>query len=92
MVRVIDLGGIHHSVEVEADSLFEAAARGIAALKRADWMETPFVAALRVEVDIAAPIVTHRLTLGQIYRWLDGTTKSPSELTRKKKLRELLAG
>jgi hypothetical protein len=43
-----------------------------------------------IDVDVAAPIVRHRVTLRQITEWLNRSAGSPNEVVLKDKLRSLL--
>lgn len=90
-VSVTDPRGVSHTVEVTAESLFEAAAAGLAVLKKDGWTD-PVGGATRLQVQVQEPAVTHTVTVLQLERWLNGATSSPNETVRKKRLRELLAG
>ncbi len=85
-----DPAGITHSVEVTAESLFEAAASALAVFKKDGWTD-PLGAATRLEVEVREPSAKHTVTVMQIQRWLQGATPSPAERVKKDKLRELLA-
>jgi hypothetical protein len=76
-------------VEVSADTLFEAAAKGLAALKKDDWTD-PVGTGARIQVEVYQPAITHTLTVMQLERWLQGATSSPNEAVQKRKLNELL--
>jgi hypothetical protein len=86
-----DLDGIRHSVTVEAESLYEAAALALQRLKRAGFIEQPPGPASALHVDVLEPTVTHRITVGQLRRWLDLGSSNPMEEAKRKRLRELLA-
>jgi hypothetical protein len=89
-VTVTDSAGISHTVEVVAESLFEAAAMGLAALKKDGWTN-PIGPAARLEVEVRETVVRHILTVAQIERWLQGATASPNERVKKDRLRALLS-
>jgi hypothetical protein len=89
-VSFTDGHGIRHSVDVTADSLFEAAVRGVKALRSAGWNEPPGESAL-LEVQVSHPAVTHTVSLRHIARWLNGASTSPRESMKKIALRKLLA-
>jgi hypothetical protein len=46
--------GIHHSVEVQAETPFEAAGMGLALLRKADWID-PIAPGTRIEVRVKSP-------------------------------------
>jgi hypothetical protein len=89
MVTVIDIRGVRHTAEVTAESLYEAAALGLAALKRDGW-SGQVGPATRIDVRVQEPIITHQITVQQIERWLEGATINPSETIKKQKLKALL--
>ena len=82
--------GVHHSVEVTADSLYEAAALGLSLLRKAEWGDV-IASGTQLEVQVREPAVTHTVSLAQLRRWCDGVAVSPDEILKKKKLKELLA-
>ncbi len=88
-VSLTDPSGIRHTVEVQAESLYEAAALGLAALKREAWVEGPRRAAT-LEISVFGPVVKHAISVDRVLAWLDGVTTSPSELLKKQRLKSLL--
>lgn len=82
--------GIRHSVDVTAESLYEAAALGVSALKRAGWVDV-IAPGTELEVVVREPATCHRMTIRQIHRWCDGVAISPDETLRKRRLKQLLA-
>ena len=58
----VDCRGIRHSVDVTAETLYEAAAAGVSLLKREDWGE-PIARGTPIDVEVRPPAVTHRLTV-----------------------------
>ena len=85
-----DESGIEHAVNVAAESLFEAAALGVEAL-RADKMNPcrPPTAAI-LEVTIQPPPVVHRVPMAQLRTWMQSHGKSPREVVIKSRLKESL--
>jgi hypothetical protein len=88
-VALTDAAGVKHSVEVKAETLFEAAALGLAAMKREEWVEGRGPGAT-LEVSVVQPVVTHSVSVQQVVRWLDGVTTSPRERVRRERLKEML--
>ncbi len=88
-VTLVDPAGVRHTVEVSAESVFEAAALALAAMKRENWIPGPGRAA-RLEVSVLEPVVKHTVSVERVLRWLDGVTTSPNELLRKERLKALL--
>lgn len=90
-VILTDIRGVRHSVDVTAESVFEAAALALAAMRRSAWLDTPGRAS-RLEIAVYEPVVKHTLTVEQVERWLDGATSSPNEKVKKDRLKGMMAG
>jgi hypothetical protein len=88
-VSYTDSRGVRHSVDVTADSLFEAAILGLKALRAGPWNDPPGQGSL-LEIEIRNPGVKHTVSLQQITRWLNGASTSPAESMKKVRLRSLL--
>lgn len=84
----MDLDGIRHAVEVEADSLFEAAVLALTAFKKHD-LELPRNGLHELNVEIRTSI-THTVPVRNVYQWLERGVKSPKELALKERLRAML--
>jgi hypothetical protein len=82
--------GVRHSVEVTAESIYEAAALGVSALKNSGWTDA-IAPGNELEIQVREPATGHRLTLQQIRRWCDGVAVSPDETLKKRRLKQLLA-
>jgi hypothetical protein len=81
--------GIAHSVDVQAESLYEAAALGLGLLKRDGWIEG-LGPATKLEIAVRQPAANHVVSVQQLERWLDSVTASPADVLRKAKLKQLL--
>jgi hypothetical protein len=90
-VAFTDLNGIRHSVELQAESLYEAAVLGLRALKKSDWIDA-VAPGTRLEIQVLEPAAVHILMVAQLTRWLDGGATTPAEALKKKQLKTLLAG
>ena len=82
--------GVRHSVEVTAESIYEAAALGVSALKNSGWTDV-IAPGTELEIQVREPATCHRLTVQQIRRWCDGIAVSPDETLKKRRLKQLLA-
>ena len=82
--------GIAHSVEVQAETLYEAAALGLGLLKKDGWIEG-LGPATRLEITVREPATSHVITVQQFQRWLNGIADSPADVLRKAKLKALVA-
>lgn len=85
-VSYIDLDGIRHSVEVEADGLYEASVLGICAFRKHE-LSPAGLTELQVEVRSS---VTHTLTVRKVQDWLQRGVRSPKEALLKERLRAMI--
>ncbi len=85
-----DLDGIRHTVNVEAESVYEAACLAIRALKKVGFVDQQPGPASRFEVRVMEAIVTHEVTVGQVQRWLDFGSSNPNDEAKRKRLREMM--
>lgn len=86
IVSYLDTEGLRHTVEVEAESLYEAAVLAIRAFKEHDC-EPGLIS--KLEVEIRSSII-HTVTPRKIHEWLSGGAKSPKEMAIKDRLRAML--
>ena len=82
--------GVRHSVEVAAESVYEAAALGVSVLRKHEWTDA-IAPGTELEIQVHEPATSHRLTVGQIQRWCDAVAVSPDEILKKRRLKQLLA-
>ena len=89
-------GQLHRSVRRSAfgggtaESIYEAAALGVSALKSDGWADA-IAAGTELEIEVREPATCHRLTVQQIRRWCDGIAVSPDDTLKKRRLKQLLA-
>jgi len=86
VVSYLDISGIRHTVEIEADSLYEAAALALHTFRQHNC-EPGVMGKLEVEIRSS---VTHTLTVERLETWLKGEAKNPKEAVLKDRLRSLL--
>jgi hypothetical protein len=82
------VSGIRHSVEIEAETLYEAVVVAVTRFRRDIWGEaigrgTP------LDVEVREPSTRHSLTLQQVERWL-AASSAPYEASKKAKLKLML--
>jgi hypothetical protein len=88
-VSFIGTSGIRHGVEVEAESLYEAAVKAIARFRQDPWMEqVGSVTALDIEIRESS--TKHSVTLKQVESWLASTSPSPHVASKKTRLKMML--
>jgi hypothetical protein len=84
-----NVSGVRHSVDVDAESVYEAAATALSYLEKDDWGEV-VGPGMELEVLVRSPATRHTVTISQIKRWCDGVAVSPDEVLRRRKVKELL--
>jgi hypothetical protein len=87
IVSFLDLDGVRHSVEVEAEGLYEASVLGLCAFRKHE-LEPAGLTQLEVEVRSS---VTHTLTVKRVTEWLQRGVRTPKEAVLKERLRELMS-
>lgn len=87
IVSFVDLDGVRHSVEVEAEGLYEASVLGLCTFRKHD-LEPAGLTQLEIEVRSS---VKHTLTVSKVREWLQRGVRTPKEAILKEKLRELLS-
>jgi hypothetical protein len=86
IVSYVDTDGLRHTVEVEAESLYEAAVLAIRTFRQHSCEPGQ---ASQMEVEVRSS-VTHTITSRRIHDWLNVGAKTPKEALTKERLRALL--
>jgi len=87
IVSFVDLDGIRHSVEVEAEGLYEASVLGVCAFRKHDLQPAGLT---QLEVEVRSS-VTHTLTVRTVQDWLQRGVRTPKDAVLKERLRSLLS-
>jgi hypothetical protein len=90
VVSFTDSRGVVHEAEMQADSLFEAAALGLNAFRRSGLLEEQPGPATRVRVEVREAVVRHVVTLRQLLTWMDSAAVTPADRARRERVRRLL--
>lgn len=67
-VTITDARGVRHTVDVLADSLFEAPVLGVQVLRRDGWIDGVVGGATRIDVEVREPVTRHTVTMQQVER------------------------
>ena len=86
IVSYLDTEGLRHTVEVQAESLYEAAVLAMRTFKE-HHCEPGLISKLEVEIRSS---VIHTVTPKKVHEWLSGGAKTPKEAVMKERLRSLL--
>jgi hypothetical protein len=88
VVSFTGVSGIRHSVEVTAESLYEAAVLAVTRFRQDIWGEA-ISSGTKLDIEIRDAATTHSITLQQVERWL-ASPGSPYEASRKARLKLML--
>ena len=89
-VSFTDARGIRHSADVQATSLFEAAALALGIFGKAIWLEDKPGPGTRLEVDVKEPAVRHTVTVQQLTKWAESTAVTPADRLQREAVKRLL--
>jgi len=89
-VVIHDLNETAHSLEVTAETLYEAIAQALAVLSARDWVGDIGKGLTTATVTVRHPEVTHTVKIQDFENWLNRACKSPAETVLKTRLRQML--
>ena len=86
-----DLRDVEHSVEVLAETLYEAIATALTALQQDNWTGEIGQGFTSVTVLVQQPPVKHEVKMKDFVTWLGRPGRSPAEVILKQKLEKILS-
>ena len=89
-VAVKDVQDVEHSIEVTAETLYEAIATALAALQKDNWVGEIGQGFTTVTVVVQQPPVRHEVQMKGFLAWLARQGRSPAEVILKQKLAKIL--
>jgi hypothetical protein len=89
-VAVKDVRDVEHSIEVTAETLFEAIATAISALQQDNWVGEIGQELTTVSVLVQQPPVKHEVRMKDFLSWLNRQGRSPAAVILKQKLEKIL--
>ena len=89
VVNLVDDHGVEHSVRVRAESVYEAALKGLQKLERVGW-ESSGEQIGWVTVEVWEEPTQHRVHVGKMLGWIKSSGRTPRDESRKWQLRRLL--
>jgi hypothetical protein len=89
-VSVKDVRDVEHSIEVSAETLYEAIANALAALQQDSWVGEIGQGFATVTVVVQQPPVRHEVKMKDFVSWLGRQGRSPAEVVLKQKLERIL--
>jgi hypothetical protein len=88
-VTIRDTEGIEHSAEVTAESLYEAVALGLRAIRQCSWVED-VGQNFTIRVLARDTPVEHTIEFRAFHKWLERPSRSPRDITTRLRIREIL--
>ena len=89
-VAIKDVQGVEHSIEVTAETLYEAIATAVAALQQDNWVGEIGQGFTTVTVVVQQPPVKHEVKMKDFVSWFGRQGRSPAEVILKQKLEKIL--
>lgn len=89
IVKLSDAHGVEHSVKVWADSVYEAALKGLERLQKVGW-ESDGSQIGNVTVEVYEEPTRHAVNVRKLLDWLKQPGRVPADERRKEKLRALV--
>lgn len=89
-VAVKDIRDVEHSIEVTAETLYEAIATALAAFQQDNWVGEIGQGLTTVSVLVQQPPVKHEVRMTDFLSWLGRQGRSPAEVMLKQKLEKIL--
>jgi hypothetical protein len=88
--NVEDMAGVAHTVEVTAETLCEAVAQGLAAIRGNEWVGGIAEGLNAMKVSVADVRVEHAVKVIDFKKWLEKPGGSPREVGQRQRIRALL--
>ena len=85
-----DLQDVQHTVEVTAESLYEAVAKALKIFRDNDWVAEIGTGMTSVTVVVREPTVVHEVLMKNFERWLKRNGRTPAETASRSSLRQQL--
>ena len=85
-----DLAGNEHTVEVTAQSLYEAVGKALFLMRQDDWVEEIGEGLAEVRVRVSQPMVEHKVLVKDFRRWMESQGRTPAECALKRRLADMI--
>jgi hypothetical protein len=89
-VTIKDLEGVKHTVEVTAETLYEAVALGLVAIRGNDWVMGIAQGINSVQVSVVDIPIEHSVRIQDFNAWLERTAGSPKEISKRSRIKAIL--
>ncbi len=89
-VTLKDMEGATHTVEVTAETLYEAVALGLAAIRGNEWVNEIAQGSNAVQVCAKDVPVVHSVQMRDFTDWLGRSAGSPKDVSKRRRIKEIL--
>jgi hypothetical protein len=89
-VTIKDMDGVKHTVEVTAETLYEAVALGLVALRGNDWVMGIAQGMNTVQVSVVDIPIEHSVKIQDFHEWLERSTGAPREISKRSRIKTIL--
>jgi hypothetical protein len=89
-VTIKDMDGVKHTVEVTAETLYEAVALGLVALRGNDWVMGIAQGLNTVQVSVVDIPIEHSVKIKDFHDWLERSTGAPRETSKRSRIKAIL--
>jgi phosphoribosylformimino-5-aminoimidazole carboxamide ribonucleotide (ProFAR) isomerase len=89
-VTIQNADGLSHTAVVTADTLYEAVAQGLAALRKSEWVEGIQEQFGVVKVSVADVRVEHQVKIADFMKWLERPGRTPRDVSQRHRIRAIL--
>jgi hypothetical protein len=89
-VTIKDLEGVKHTVQVTAETLYEAVALGLVAIRGNDWVMGLANGTNTVQVSVVDIPIEHSVKVQDFNAWLQRTAGTPQETSKRARIKAIL--
>ncbi len=89
-VSIKDMEGVKHTVDVTAETLYEAVALGLVAVRGNDWVTGIAEGINTVHVSVVDIPIEHSVKIQDFNAWLARTTGAPKEISKRSRIKAIL--
>lgn len=88
-VSIKDMDGVKHTVEVTAETLYEAVALGLVAVRGNDWVMGIAQGLNTIQVSVVDIPIEHSVKIQDFNAWLERTTGAPKETSTRSRIKDI---
>jgi hypothetical protein len=90
VVRLRDLEGVEHIVQVKAGSLYEAACVALYQFRSGEWSRRAALETMTLQVEVWQAPTVYKINVNSLEKWLARGGGSPREVALRHKIRSLM--